>query len=370
MTISLPQLKGADLLTHSRVRCFQTCQRKHYFRYELGIRRIGDSRPLRMGKAVHIGLDSRAQGGSRDEAILAACAAYEVLPDWANSDDLMREWMVERETVAALLAGYFWYWESRTDLSPEINPVEIIESERAFVHPIRNPETGATTPLFRNAGKRDRIVRLADGRVAVIEAKTTGDSVAVDSDYWVGLRVDDQISRYLNSAKDDGHQAVTVLYDVLHKPGIKPTNIPLLDGDGTKIVLDAAGERVRTKDGKKWRETGDTALGYVLQTRPETAEEYGKRLLADITERPDFYYARREIPRLQADLDDFALSLWQRQQQIRDAQRNGRWFRNSDACTAMGRCEYIDICHNCAPLDPLPAGFERVQDIHPELTEE
>ena len=54
-TVSLPQLQGLNVLTHSRMSTFKTCARKHQLAYELGIRPSRGARPLRMGAAVHVG---------------------------------------------------------------------------------------------------------------------------------------------------------------------------------------------------------------------------------------------------------------------------------------------------------------------------
>jgi hypothetical protein len=58
----LPDIEGdgRDLLTNSRIRCFQTCQRKHYFVYELGIERARkeDSEALVFGTVWHAGLEA------------------------------------------------------------------------------------------------------------------------------------------------------------------------------------------------------------------------------------------------------------------------------------------------------------------------
>lgn len=368
-TIALPQLKGHDRLTHSRMQCKKTCGRKHHYRYDLGIRPKVAATPLRMGAAVHIGLDARAKGLTQEESVAIATVSYEELPSWANTDDRIHEWMVERETVARLLMGYFWYWENVEGIDPALKPVEIVETEQSFDLPIRNPETGKATTSFRVAGKRDKIVRLADGRLAVMEHKTCGEDLAPESDYWKRLRIDEQISLYVLAAREEGHDVQTVLYDVIRKPSIAPKQIPVLDDDGVKIVLDAQGQRVRSKDGKKWRESGDSAQGFTLQTRVESAAEFGERLNNDIAERPTFYFARQEIPRLDADLDEFRHDLWQQQRDIRESQLAGRHFRNTGACLQYGRCEFFEHC--ATGLDPanLPAGFEQVQDIHPELQE-
>jgi hypothetical protein len=379
--LALPQLEGAHLLTNSRMQTAKTCPRKHHYSYNLGIRPAGDVHFYRFGGNTHHGLDRRAKGDEIDDAILAAVAGYEDLPGWCQTEDQVHDWRVERETIATLLSGYFWMWE-REDVRPELRPIEIIASEISFDLPILNPDTKRPVKGFRLAGKIDKIVRLADGRVAVMEHKTTTDSIEPTSDYWLKLKMDHQISTYFYAARELGHDVQTVLYDVIRKPGIEPRQIPVLDEQGRKIVLDGRGIR-QLKE--KYKQDGSPAkghgepyasvpddkkeLGWFLQTRRETPEEFGARLLQDLTDRPDFYYARQEIPRLDADIDDFCWELWQQQQQIRDARKYGRHFRNTAACTLMGRCAYLDVCSTGGFGEQLPAAFQRVSDIHPELAQ-
>lgn len=378
MTIALPQIAGQNLLTNSRLRTFKTCARKHLISYELGIRPESDAKALRLGGAVHLGLDRKCKGDDQDAAITAATACYEVLPPWASNDEAVGEWMCERETVAALLAGYFWRWGDDDSLANQVTGVaEVIASELAFELPIRNPDTGKATPTFRVAGKIDKIVRLADGRLAVMEHKTCGESIEPESDYWKRLRIDQQISLYMLAARELGHEVHTVLYDVIRKPAIRPTQIPLLDEKGLKIVLDAQGNRCLKENIKKNGEPGaghgepyqaaNAEKGWALQTRTETPAEYGERLLADITQRPDFYFARAEIPRLTADLLEFRYELWQQALAIRETQKTGRHFRNTNACTLMGRCQYFEQCTSSHDWNTVPTGFVRVPDVNPEL---
>lgn len=49
---------GRSVLTNSRIKCFQTCRRKHYLRYELGLRRVDseDREVLVFGALLHLGL--------------------------------------------------------------------------------------------------------------------------------------------------------------------------------------------------------------------------------------------------------------------------------------------------------------------------
>src|SRR5690606_36744924 len=135
-------------------------------------------------------------------------------------------------------------------------------------------------------------------RLAIVETKTTADSIAPDSDYWLRLRFNGQLMQYVLAARTFGWDISTVIYDVVRKPAIEPRQIPLLDAEGRKVVLDANGERVLKKDGSP-RESGDKEKGYTLQTRIETPEEFSDRLYQDTLARPDFYFARREVPILE-----------------------------------------------------------------------
>jgi len=52
--------ESRDILTNSRIRCFQTCRRKHYHQYEMGIKRTDatTSDALYFGSLFHRGLNS------------------------------------------------------------------------------------------------------------------------------------------------------------------------------------------------------------------------------------------------------------------------------------------------------------------------
>lgn len=372
--MQLPVIQGNGLSTHSRRQCFKLCKRKHYYRYLLGLRRKETAKPLRFGSAFHIGLDLRAKGHSVDESIELAIASYDKTPDWCKTDEDRFDWQIERVQVACLLQGYFWFWERDADnaLPPDITVAEMLQSEGAFDQPIRNPETGAASSVFRAAGKRDKIVKLADGRVAVMEHKTTGDDIEPDSFYWKKLKIDEQISAYVLAARTEGFDAETVLYDVARKPSIGPLSIPLLDENNCKVVVDkATGERVFLDSGKP-RQSGDAAKGWVLQSRKQTPDEYAKRLMDDIGSRPDRYYARQNIPRMETDIEEFKDELWQTQQDMRDAMKRGRHYKNTGACSAFGSvCEYLDkVCPAGLHFDRVPDGFEIVGDLHPELSTE
>ncbi len=201
----------------------------------------------------------------------------------------------------------------------------------------------------------------------IVEHKTTSEDCSAGSDYWKRLRIDGQISQYLVGARALDVEADEVLYDVVHKIGLRPSAVPLTDSDGVKIVRNADGERVRTKDGKKWRESGDTAQGFTLQTRPETAEEYRARVREEIAGNPAKYFVRGRIARLDADEADAAHDTWQTGRNIRESELTNRWPRNPDACVRYGRtCGYFAACTREASLDD-PAKFRKGESPHEEL---
>lgn len=354
---------GRNLLTFSRLATYRVCPKRHWFAYERGIRPDRIGAPLRIGGAVHLGLDLMAIGVSRESAMVSAVAGYEHSPAWAVTDDDVREWEYERETVMRLLHAYSIYWADQG--------LVVVVSERPFARSIVDPYSGKVSAAFEHAGKIDKIVLLPDGREAVMEHKTTSDDIGCESPYWDRLRIDSQISGYMLAAESIGFDVRTVLYDVVRKPSIRPGDIPILDGEGRKIVLAPTGERVVTARGEP-RQTGDAERGWTVQTRPMTAEEWGDRLSADISARPERYFARREIGRMDADLELAAHELWAESCLLAANQRLGVWPRNTAACLDPYPCPYRGLCFLGTEAEEggrAPEGFIELPYVHPELCE-
>lgn len=85
----LPITNGRDVLTNSRIKTFQTCRRKHYLHYELGIRRVDDEdkEALVLGSLLHKGLEaywSQLNGVTNDHHSEAAAVCTEQAT--ANAD--------------------------------------------------------------------------------------------------------------------------------------------------------------------------------------------------------------------------------------------------------------------------------------------
>lgn len=268
-------------------------------------------------------------------------------------------------TDAALAKARALFMGWTKSFQPVLDQYDVLEVESEFSFPLLNPETEAASRTFNEAGKIDGVLRdKRTGVIKVLEHKTTSDSIDPESNYWPRLVMDTQITKYLLSLRSRGIDANSVVYDVVRKPAYKLGNIPVVDEDGTKIVLDAAGERVRTKDGKKWRQTADADAGYVLQTRPETLSELCHRTHQEISGKPEAYFAVKEISRSDSELLEYMNDAWAMSQQLLYFRRRNLWPRNPSACTQFGTCEFFDLCSGRATVDNIRYGNGTQ---HPEL---
>lgn len=295
-----------SLMTASRMNSLLSCPRKHYWRYEVGLCRLTDAAALRFGTAWHAAMEARWQGHTLDEALAAAL-------DTAKDFD-----EATVATLSGLLDGYFAHWSE--------DPVKTLHPEIEFRHPLKGSRS------FDVAGKIDGLGVLHDGRLALVEHKTTSSDVGPDSDYWIRLRSNPQVMQYVLAARALGWDVSVVLYDVTRKPSI----------------------RVRQN---------------------ETPEDYAKRLAEDTRTRPEFYFARREVPILEDDIEEFTI---QRQElarlilNFRAASRKARspeqaWPRNLNELQCR-TCDFASFCLQNIVPDPAlpPAGF-RVGPVNPEL---
>lgn len=310
-------------LTHSRLACFRTCPRKHYLRYELGLRPEETSQALRVGSAFHAALEADDNGDD---------------PATVIADSLTCEY-----DVALVMAMFARHRARYTEDS--LKPVA---AELPFDLPLANPATGRATSVWRLAGVIDRIVELPDGRTALMEYKTTSRDISPGSDYWLRLHMDPQLSIYVLAARALGYEIDTILYDVTRRPMLKPL-------------------KATPEDKRKYnKKTGELYRGQ--REEDEAPVEFLGRVAMDIDSRPDHYFARIEIARLEADLKACANEIWQQQLAIRNSQNAGHFWRNPGACFQPFSCEYLPICQHSDLDHSTPIGFVRCTDIHPELS--
>lgn len=350
-------MSDLQILTNSRSNCFGECHRKHYYRYEMGAKQVNEAENLRFGTLVH--------------ACLERWWAYHKGCQTADGNVLSRMMMVyhyleERRTAGddpfelakarVMMDGYEAAWG--------MVECQTVSVEEKFTAPMLNPDTNGVSRTWVLGGKMD-VVAWLDGMLQVVEHKTTAYDLSGESKYWTKLAIDPQVSQYYVGGRAIGHDIQRTTYDVLRKPALRPSQVPVLDADGVKQVFDVNGERVRTKDGKKWRETGDTAQGYTLQVRSETPDEYETRLAAEIMGNIEKYFKRRDVPRLDSDIVEFLGDKWAIGREIADAQRANRWPKNPRSCDSFGTCEFFEVCAGRESIDN-PHVFKRVE-IHSEL---
>lgn len=310
-----------ELLTASRMGTLLGCMRKHFWRYELGLQAVTEAHALRFGSAWHAAMEARWQGAALDVALAAATSdpstASTGSPQ-AGSGQAVQFEEVDLATLGGLLAGYYARYAS--------DPIKSVHPEVEF----RTPLAGSRT--FDVAGKIDGLAVMHDGRLALVEHKTAGCDIGPDADYWLRLRGNAQVMQYVLAARALGWDVSLVIYDVARKPAIRPR-------------------------------------------QGETAEAFGDRLAADAQSRPDFYFARREVPVLDDDLAEFEI---QRSVMARmilacrgEARRARRpehgWPRNVGEMSCRN-CEYQGFCLQNTAVDAAhpPAGF-RVGAVHGEL---
>lgn len=400
--------KEVKHISASSISSYKSCPIRYRLAYVEGIRPAQDTEPLRMGTAWHKGLEVlETPSGGRVElrdgihnkiypenrlemAVTMACEVYETVPDWADPT----AWAVEREIVANGLAAYYWVYGE-----PEDSEYETIAVEQKFDLPLTNPDTGRPTPNFRRVGKIDRIIRHKSiGRLLIQENKSTSKPIDSGSTYWDRLRKDTQSKFYITAARD--LQALTggkrilplgsaplsgLLHDVFHKPAIRPKKLTMADSKKFVETGEYCGQMFEVET--EYPINDNQGMGHVhvngteAEIEPgkkegtfairETPGMYGARLLQDMTTRPEYYFARREVPFTDAELLEFRHQVWALQRNMAEMERTGHWFENEQQCEATFRCQYTPICYNnlaCCDGETVPPGFRRLRSVEAKQT--
>lgn len=294
----------SQLLTNTRLRTHRRCQRMHHIQYVLGYRPVREDAELAFGTLVHLGLEAwwtAKQNGA--EALLPALAI--ILASNADPFDIVR--------AEVMLTGYDARWG---DAEMEVLGVEV-------------PFETQLVTEDRLGGKMDAIARI-DGKVFIVEHKTSSSDISAGSDYWRRLRLDSQISIYHEGARSLGHDVAGCLYDVLGKPGQRPLKV-------------------------NSRRTAD-----------ETADEYKVRIVEAMLKEPHAYYQRQTIVRLESELRESMLDVTEQAKQIFSSSSAPK---NPDACFQFGKpCPFFGVCCGEQSLDS-PEHFKKLNNVHPELAQ-
>ncbi len=365
-------------LSASFIAAFKACPVRCRLSYVIGLRPEKDSDVLRIGSHWHRLLEiikmkpdsvcpDCANKGQTDVTcplcqgtdilppdMMTAAANYLTVvyadrPVWKTPE----EWDTERIKLLYSLVGYIWYWEE------DDAKLEVVELEKNFTIPLRNPESCRALPSVKVVGKIDKIVKELR-QFYVMEHKSTSKGIDPDSTYWGRLALDTQTRLYPFAARqlDDDYKDIQVLYDVWHKPTISPKK--LTQGDSKKFVEDGVYCGTQFNIAQMSPDAPFEVNDAVAECTPgakegtfairETPDMYGARLLQDITERPEFYFARKEISRTEADLKVFEMELYNIYQTVKNMNKNGGWYVNEAQCEATFKCPYIDLCYNNVEL--------------------
>ena len=329
-------------ITKSRLAAFTTCQRLHSNLYNLGYRSLLPREHADWGTLFHAGLDAwwgmhvnteqLIPGVALATAIQHMEAARTALP--AIDDAAFAKAQI-------MMVAYDARW------SAAMADWEVIGVEVEFI---------ATIPgrkRLRVAGKLDKLLRKrADGSIWFGEHKTTGADLTAGSTYWQRLRMDPQVSIYFAGCRSLGYEPAGCLYDVICRPDQRPLNATPLDK--RKFTKATAKEPSRLYAGQ--RETD------------ETIDEFRERIAAEIAKKPDAFFARTEVVRLESEIEESARDVESLALQIRSSANEQHAARNPNACFLYGRtCEFLSACDGTASIDD-PALFRRAEKIHEELS--
>lgn len=325
-----------------------------------------------------------------DRAVIWLNHCYSIVPPNKDATD----WAVERAILANSLAGWLWYYHD------DQAHIKTIGRERPFDLPLRNPATGRALPRVRRVGKIDRLISY-DGTPMLMEYKSTSKAVDSGSSYWEHLTLDTQISTYIDAVQElqltgqldsllgKGHEHVLIagtLYDVWHKPGIRPKK--LTQGDSKKFMTD--GLYCDREFRAVWDDLGMTGLGdkplidgVPVDFEPgkkegtfairETPDMFGARLLQDITARPEFYFARHLIARTADQIKKHAQETLHIYQTVRSMNRTGCWWSDESQCEATFKCAYCSICYHDQDVfdgETTPPGFRRIFNLEKTVVED
>lgn len=356
-------------LSASALQAFKACPLRYYGAYDLGIRKIEDSEALRIGTNYHA---IQEIADDMDAVVALLNERYGDVPDHMDKEKLE----IERIKLLYTLTGYNWHYQN--------DDLEVIATEIPFEISVINPETGRALPNVVNRGKIDKFIRL-DGQIFVLDHKSTSSSVDPESRLWKKLNLDTQMNNYVYAARKlqaEGkleQYGITkedtiagAYYDCWHKPGISPKK--LSQADSKKFVETGEYCDGKFELNKDWFvenshdhdliingiqaeiESGKKEGTFAIR---ETPQMYGGRLLADIVERPEFYFGRKELTKTDLQIERFEWELYNIYQTIKDMKRTGHWYGDESQCEATFSCDFIPYCYENKPIsvEEMPGGM-------------
>ncbi len=261
----------------------------------------------------------------------------------------------EAQLILATCRGLFYGYDAKWWPQGGTQPWETVSVEETFTCQIKNPKTGRQSRTFTQAGKLDGVVKHTNNQRYLLEHKTTSEDIEdPDAPFWRRLTIDSQVSSYTLAHWQRGEKLAGTLYDVIRKPGIRPKKLD------QKAQAEIASLHTYLK-----APVSPAVEAEALRIKRETPELFEIRLAVEVLENSNRYYQRKNVPRLDGELLEWADELWDSARDIADARRLGRHYRNSGACMNWNRpCEYLGICSG---HDSPDSDNWRKREIHSEL---
>ncbi len=342
------------LLTNSSITTFRRCAREYYFSYVLNRKGRRKAAALRFGSLFHIGLNAWWRAQSSHHGWNRLVNAIDAMRCWAPGVDDEATDPFDLIKAEALLTGYTARWADE--------PYETVAVEKQFSIPI--VIAGSRAPSFDLGGSIDVIVKRWNGldeektRPATyhnVEHKTTSADISIGSDYWRHvIALDSQVSTYDAAARSMGIDVQDTIYDVIRKPEIVP--------------LKATPEELK----KYTKPTKSEPIPRIYANQreiDETPEEYCSRLTADIAARPEWYFQRQTIVRLDHDNEWHARDVVQTAQLIRFSEDHAAWPRSPKSCERYRRmCTFFPVCSGESSIDD-GTRYESKAKQHEELND-
>lgn len=281
----------------SKLACWKECKRKYFFRYIENLRPQKTGTALRVGSAVHAGIEYLLQNigkpWDRDKVfesmILGFTEGINLISDVVSY--IPPEDMIELMKAVEAVESWFHY-DPLGVLDPKPN-IALIRTEGEFCV---------------NAGYARRAIGFYDALIEInhelwlIEHKTTS---RLDAKYFQNLLRDEQASMYIYAARKEGFEVQGVLYNIIQKPLL----------------------RLR---------------------KNEISEDFIKRIREWYAEENRFVPHR--VLRNSNQMAEFERDLVATMADMRRAERSGNFYRSPSVCKgSFFGCEFESICLEDTP---------------------
>lgn len=312
---SLPKVVWDKTLTNSARSEFLKCRKKFEWNYLRRLSTRMPNIPFLVGGLFHNGLECMYGTGTFNEeqtkkivhaAVEKACNESSITAQ--QSDKIWKQ--------SALIMGMLKGYAARY-LKEDLAKWRIVSLEHTFQFKLPRGwiATGKKDMIVETKGKRKRLI--------LVEHKTAG---RLDANYITKLPLDAQIQHYaLAEKKRTGKAPDEVVYNIAKKSQLR-------------------------------------------QRGNETFRDYCTRIEAEYVKNPSAYFYREVLTVSAKDLERYEEELLRFTLEIDRAIKEGYFYRNTNECTAMGVCPYMNLCIS-GPTKENLMRFRVRDSIHEELEE-